>query len=184
MLLDSLYEPFANEKPEQWSRPREIVLYARKYLNTLIRLWYLRHGFKGSSFFLCRPLAFLVFHCLQDINDEMPTPELEATRSTLFLMAKGLREQGLSYYLAETLFRVVRARMRPEENQISRGIKDIADEEDDERKEQLRNVRSEWPVDILNESGNVGEEELGTLVEQYLHIHSSKSSISGSPTSA
>lgn len=119
----------------------------------------------------------MAFQCLSAIDDQMPEVELEATRSTLFLTAKGLREQGLNYYLAEALFRIVRGWMRPEESRISQGIAEIADEEEDERKAQMKSVRSHWPVSVAGKSGDGGIQRLETLVEQYLHVHGRKSSV-------
>lgn len=138
---------------------------AGRCLETLVRLWYLRHGFTATTSFLCQPLALIGFRCLEAIKRQDRADELEAIRSTLFLVAKGLREQSQSHYLAETLFRVIKGQMRPEEASLLGTIADIIDVADEGRNVQMRKVRSQWPVSIVVMPENLESSMLTRLVE-------------------
>ncbi|KAH8657914.1 putative C6 transcription factor [Xylariales sp. PMI_506] len=167
-LLMTLYEPFvASVGTQRALDPRKIATDASKHLQTLLRVYYLRHGFEAMDFFLCQPLMLAGFRSLNAIENQGDDDELEATRSTLFLMAKGLRDQSHNYHLAGTLFRVVKGRMRPEEVSLMKGISSFASDAEF-GKDQLRQaVRSDWPVTIICKSDNLEANRLTKLVEQF-----------------
>lgn len=53
------YEPLLDRKPnqDQEQSPRQIVNDASKFLQTLVRLYYLRHGFDAMDLFIVIPLV-------------------------------------------------------------------------------------------------------------------------------
>ncbi len=111
-LLLALYEPLLDAETDQDPSPQQIVTEARKHLQTLVRLYYLRHGFDAMDLFICIPLVLIGFQSLDAINEQTPSLELETLRSTLILAAKGLDSQRRSHYLSEALFRSYPGRMR------------------------------------------------------------------------
>ncbi|KAL9090123.1 MAG: hypothetical protein Q9165_005403 [Trypethelium subeluteriae] len=154
--------------------PQQILADARKYLQTLIRICYLRHGFHATDVFIAQPLALIGFMCLTTINQQMPVQELEATRSTLFLVAKGLRDQGRHYYLGQTLFRVIQGQMRPEESALLGGMVNIAAEMARPRQTGMKAVHSQWPASIVSSSVDVESQRSTKLVEQYTNLNMGK----------
>ncbi|KAK0671260.1 hypothetical protein QBC41DRAFT_315845 [Cercophora samala] len=94
---------------------------------TLLRLYYLRHGFGYGDQFLVQPLNTLGFWSLSKVQaiasqnhdlDQDSNNELKATRSTLLLAAKGLHEQSASFYLDRITLQLLRSKMRPQERQL------------------------------------------------------------------
>ncbi|KAM6520116.1 hypothetical protein FALCPG4_013667 [Fusarium falciforme] len=121
----TLYERFVSQPVSRSPSPQKIMSLATKHLLTLIRIYYLRHGFNETVLFICQPLALVAFMCLDAIDNQTPNFDLEATHSTLFLAAKRLRVQARSQYVAESLFQVVKGRMRSEELNLMRSIASI-----------------------------------------------------------
>ncbi|KAK8023274.1 Nitrogen assimilation transcription factor nit-4 [Apiospora marii] len=173
-LLLSIYEPLLDAKTTKSPSPHAVVADATRYLQTLIRLYYLRHGFESMDLFLVVPLVHAGFHCIDDIHthgDRLPPERLEVLRSTLILIAKGLHSQRSNHYLAEALFRVVRGRMRLQEASLLKTTLHFDEGEDDRKSAMVQAVRSHWPVTVVKKKEDLDEHILGNLVENYAHLN-------------
>ena len=170
-LILTIYEPLLDMKTDQEPSPRQIVADAQKYLQTLVRLYYLRHGFDAMNLFIVIPLMLAGQKCIEAIDEQTPLPELEVLRSTLILVAKGLYSQRRNHYLAEALYRVIRGRMRPAEVGLLRGTMDMNDIEGDEKRDMVQAVRSHWPVSVVRKKEDLDAHILTNLVESYAHLN-------------
>lgn len=94
---------------------------------TLLRFYYLRHGFSYGDQFLVQPLNTLGFWSLSKVHaivsqnheiHEENNSELKATQSTPLLAAKGLYEQSASFYLDRLTLQLLRSKMRPQERNL------------------------------------------------------------------
>lgn len=175
-LILTIYEPLLDLQATQNQQDslRQIVNDSSKCLQTLVRLYYLRHGFDAMDLFIVIPLVLAGFKCIDAISDQTPQPELEDLRSTLVLVAKGLYSQRRNHYLAEALYRVVRGRMRPQEVTLLRDTVDLDDDDDEKtagRQAMVQTVRSHWPVSIVRRDEDVEEYVLKNLVDNYAHLN-------------
>ncbi|KAM0558247.1 hypothetical protein ACHAPJ_004935 [Fusarium lateritium] len=84
-------------------------------LETLLRVYYLRHGFGWLDMLLLDYLVFLAFTNLHHLEDSTDPAQLESRQSTLLLAAKGVQEQGHIYFLAMTMFQLIYRDMKPKE---------------------------------------------------------------------
>ncbi|KID87760.1 hypothetical protein MGU_04998 [Metarhizium guizhouense ARSEF 977] len=159
-LILTIYEPLL-----------DIVDDARKHLQTLVRLYYLRHGFEAMDLFIVIPLMLAGYECIDAIGEQATGPRLEALRSTLILIAKGLYNQRRNHYLAEALFRVIRGRMRQEELSLLKTTVRLDEDEEDERRHMAQAVRSHWPVSVVKKKEDVTSHILKNLVETYAHLN-------------
>jgi len=171
ILLLSIYEPLLDAKTDHNPSPRHIVINANKHLQTLIRLYYLRHGFEAMDAFLTIPLILAGSKCLDAINEQTPVAELEVLRSTLLLITSGLSSQRRNHYLAEALFRVIRGRMRPQEAALMRGTIDLEKDEGQEKRVMIQAVRSHWPVGVVRKIEDKDSNSLRNLVKKYAHLN-------------
>jgi hypothetical protein len=80
-------------KTDQVPSPQRVVADASKYLHTLVRLYYIRHGCEAMDLFLVIPLMVAGFECIGAMDEQTPVTKLETLRSTLILVAKGLSNQ-------------------------------------------------------------------------------------------
>lgn len=91
-ILLALYQPFIGSPWPFHPSPFQVVSEADRSLQTLMRLYYLRHGFETMDTYILSPLAKLAFMALQTIAENSYPHSLTDTRSTLFLATKGLRD--------------------------------------------------------------------------------------------
>ncbi|EEU40043.1 uncharacterized protein NECHADRAFT_11983, partial [Fusarium vanettenii 77-13-4] len=154
-LLLTLYEPLCDVTTTEHPSPQQIVGDAKKHLQTLVRLYYLRHGFEAMDLFVVIPLMLTGYDCIDSIGDETPATELETLRSTLILIAQGLCSQRRNHYLAEALFRVIRGRMRPQELALLKGTMSLEEQEAVNELDDMQPVRSHWPVSVVKKQEDV-----------------------------
>lgn len=95
---------------------RDIIKHAEVRLETLLRLYYLRHSFESYDPLLMHWLMFLGDTVLQRLDSTsarlMSRSDVESMRSTLILCAKGLYDQGHNYHIAVLVYRLLRDRMK------------------------------------------------------------------------
>ncbi|KAM0425507.1 hypothetical protein ACHAPT_009296 [Fusarium lateritium] len=170
-LLLTIFEPLCDVETSQDPSPQKIVANAKKHLQTLVRLYYLRHGFEAMDLFVVIPLMLTGYDCIDAIGDQPPTAELETLRSTLILIAQGLYSQRRNHYLAEALFRVIRGRMRPQELSLLRSTMSLEEQEAVDEQDMMQPVRSHWPVSVVKKQEDVDAHILKHLVESYATLN-------------
>ena len=110
-LILTLFNPLLDIPTDKTPSPHQIVADATRFLQTLIRVYYLRHGYEAIDLFIVIPLMLSASDCVDalDAADTQTLPEeLELLRSTLILIVMGLSTQRKNHYLANTLFHVIR----------------------------------------------------------------------------
>jgi hypothetical protein len=127
-------------------------------LETVLRLYYLRHGFVRGDSFLGHPLNLLALTSLRQLLNTTTTttssfpsnPDLATTRATLILAAKGIYDQGRNYFINHAVLRLIKQKMgEVEREMLGRVIGESAREE-----EGGHGHGGVWDVD------NPGEEEV------------------------
>ncbi|KAJ3537587.1 hypothetical protein NM208_g6252 [Fusarium decemcellulare] len=169
-LLLTMFEPLLDVITIQEPAPLQVVTDAKRHLQTLVRLYYLRHGFEAMDLFIVIPLMLTGYDCIDAIREQPRRPDLETLRSTLILIAQGLYSQRKNHYLAEALFRVIRGRMRPQEYTLLRSTMSL-DEYEADKERDMQVVRSHWPVSVVKKPKDVDSHILANLVESYAHLN-------------
>lgn len=120
---------------------------ARRHLVTLLRLYFLRHGFESADSWLAQPLV-MVANMYIDLlkSGNLTAAEQIEAQSSLVLLVKGLRDQSHNNAIAEVVFRVTKAKMRPQDQQLllTEGI--VRAGEDEYRTQQMHEVQTQWPA--------------------------------------
>jgi hypothetical protein len=126
---------------------RKLLENARIRFETLVRLYYLRHGFETHSIFLVQLLSFLGFMHLRSLRDAPPS-ETDHWESGLVLAAKGIRDQVHNLYLAELVFLFLKSSMEPKSSHLLKYVDDIEYQPEKRKASIAEHVRSAWPVGI------------------------------------
>ncbi|OAA66323.1 Zn(2)-C6 fungal-type DNA-binding domain protein [Cordyceps fumosorosea ARSEF 2679] len=178
-ILLSIYEPLleAGSAPYQHT-PTEIVASSRRFMHTLVRIYFLRHGYEAMDLFIVVPLMILVDECLERMaagggpgGDDDDDAALDEPRATLMLVARGLHDQRRNHYLGEALWRVLRGKMRREELALLRRALGVDGEQgEEEQQEPAQVVRSHWPVSVVKKE-DLDSKTLGNLFECYAHLN-------------
>ena len=157
--------------PNDETSPQQIVSTATKHIETLVRLYYLRHGYEAMDLFIVIPLMLIAYECINVINEQTPKTKLEALRSTLILVTKGLYNQSRNHYLAKALFRVICGRMHPQERGLLKGTLNLDEEETAGRHDMEQAVRSHWPVSVVKNKDDLDSHILKNLVDDYARLN-------------
>jgi hypothetical protein len=142
----------------------QLLTDAKIQLETLLRLYYLRHGFESHDIFLVNFLSFLAFMHLRSLKDTAPA-EASNWHSGVVLMTQGIRDQARNMYLAEIVFRVLKASIGPESQHLLRYVSDIVDEQEDRNILFTERVHSDWALDIIGINEDPEKGRLENLVK-------------------
>ncbi|RKL34074.1 hypothetical protein BFJ72_g9561 [Fusarium proliferatum] len=125
---------------------QKVLSDAKIRLETLLRLYYLRHGFGSYDIFVIGLLAFVGFMQAKTLQSS-ETTGLESRRSTVVLVAKGLQDQSQNCYLARLVLRILKSSVGSD-NQFL--LEEVDDEQDDGEEDKVmeEQVKSSWPIDL------------------------------------
>ncbi|KAI4622139.1 hypothetical protein J4E83_004879 [Alternaria metachromatica] len=181
-LVTMTFQPFLErEKALNWPNnsgafqkytgfsPAQLYAASKASLQTLLHMFFHRHGFEAYYIFLLQVLVQLGF----DSIERLRTPEaqqehfpaiMKATRATLILCAKGLRDQGHNFFLSELVFRILRDKMNPVDVKLLKDWAHIKDE-DDREKSMMEHVYGEYPVNVESITSDPTEQRLNRLLQ-------------------
>lgn len=185
-IVINFYEPICATRQDLATQgggnsPCEIWKTASRHFETLLRLYYLRHGFDNGDTFLGQPLNQLAFISLNriltstttDTRDPSCSGELDATRSTLILAAKGMHDQGKSHYLCQVTLRMLKIKMGPAERDLLGKVIGDADGDDKETPQEqqvLREVRSKLAPSAVSIADSPEMHRLENLVREHMRL--------------
>ncbi|KAI1084060.1 hypothetical protein F5B20DRAFT_364446 [Whalleya microplaca] len=151
ILLISLFEPFERMGyVHENINPSDIIAESKACFETLVRIYYLRHGFELYDAMFLQFLHMLGFSALRDVLlVENSSLAHEAMRSTLVLCAKGLWDQGRNCYVAEVVFLLFRQSMNLENAGLLHDISDL-EESEDLLDRMVQEIRSQWPIGMFS----------------------------------
>ncbi|KAI1641662.1 uncharacterized protein F4817DRAFT_45273 [Daldinia loculata] len=159
-----------------------IITHAEVRLETLLRLYYLRHSFESYDPLLMHWLMFLGDTTLQKIDKSgivappaiaalSPPVSLESLRSTLILCAKGLYDQGHNYHIAVLVYRLLRDRMKVNDLDLMRThLFSAQGPADDEMPLMMQYIQAQWVAPIMTrDTGgtNPSKNTLDYLLREY-----------------
>jgi hypothetical protein len=166
-LVLTIFEPLLERHEAAETPLQQIITEARKHMHTLVRLYYLRHGFEAMDLFIVIPLMLVASEILDLMDKTLSPSDVETLRATLILVAKGLHSQRRNHYLANALFRVIRGRMPETEISLFRGVMNMDEADLLDRPNEMVAVRSQWPVSIVKKRAETDSHILTNLIENY-----------------
>lgn len=96
----------------------ELIHRAYIRIESLLRLYYVRHSFDTYDSYMLYYVMFLAQHTVEVLQQGCPPEHVDAYRSTLILCARGLHEQGKHTHLMGILFRVLRDLMHQRDRDL------------------------------------------------------------------
>ncbi|KAF4340441.1 nitrate assimilation regulatory nirA [Fusarium beomiforme] len=143
--------------------------HSRICFETIMRLYYLRHGFESADAYMAHDLAVLGFMALGKLKDGGRVQN-EDLRSTLLLAAKGLGDQGRNYYFPFTLFHVIQGEMSEEDKALLHQFMTSLKEDVISRQVRAKHVQAQYPCDIIKITDYPESKRLGNLIKQYVNL--------------
>ncbi|KAH7195460.1 hypothetical protein DER44DRAFT_830667 [Fusarium oxysporum] len=119
---------------------------AKIKMETLLRLYSLRHGFESYDIFIAILLAFIGFIHAKTL-DSSKMVDLESRKSTVVLVVKGLGDQSNNCYLARVVFRLLKGSIGSKNDFLLKEV-GIVEEDGEDEKAMEEQVNSSWPVDL------------------------------------
>lgn len=162
---------------------QQITELAGIHVETLLRLYYLRHGFSTTDLFLLAPLSHLGFSTLKKLSSRQYGSDLIGVRSSLALAVKGLHEQGQIQYLARTTCRLLQKHIGAEESSVMGQLPDLVEDAESLEMLKVHDAQCRWVPAALKLTEDPDAERLGNLLKQYrsmnLDTDSDQTSTSG-----
>ncbi|KAM5355044.1 hypothetical protein ACJ41O_001690 [Fusarium nematophilum] len=152
----------------------------RAFFETILRIYYLRHGFEHGNMMLTQYLAKLAFMALDKLV-ELATPNSSSSRldvgdsnpgaamSTLLMAQKGLSEQGKSYYFPQTMADAILGRTSTEDSYLPQEYASTQEDEG-EAKRREEQLEGQCPLDVLEISENVDRHQSENWIRQYAKL--------------
>lgn len=142
---------------------------AKVMLETIMRLYYMRHGFEIHDPWITASMAFIGNMAIDDLasNTANDAKILDYYRSTLILAAQGLKKQGNNYHVGTLVCIQIQNRMSPSDLQLVRTYISAAEANDTDQTLIAEHSHSEWPIPIIQTSGNLDDLRLNRLVKGY-----------------
>ena len=166
--------------------PRILLSNCKVCLETLMRLYYLRHGFEASDTPILRSLVTLSLMSIAELKaltSSSTTSSLAAiddVRATLILAAKGLHDQGRNYYVSQILYRITQKQMSPEDAKLMWKFVGVRTEESEAEQLRANHVKSQFPVNIVKITDDPGTQRLGDMMKKFSEIARESSAVSES----
>jgi hypothetical protein len=173
------------------------------YYETLLRLYYMRHSFRGADMLLTHFFAIFALSTLEKhtgskailAGQSMPNDiqsgetdgtddETDAARSSIVLVELALCHQGTNYYLPQTLFHVILNRLRARDANLVRRYADVAIEGDEARQLRAAHMRSHYPVSVTNITNPKTMNKLDSMMSEYADLSLETASESEPPGSS
>ncbi|KAH6953645.1 hypothetical protein DER45DRAFT_576136 [Fusarium avenaceum] len=148
-------------------QPSKAVTYALRCLETVLRLYYLRHSFEHGDTYLTYFLSILANTAIENMNrDSVSSDDVETLkilRATLILAVKGLYDQGQHVYVSSAMCRLIRDRMTNEDMNALRRHTTWKDDQP----LVPHYIRSTFPVTIVTMDENWQMETVENLAKKY-----------------
>lgn len=155
---------------------------------TIMRLYYLHHGFEVPDGHMAHNLMVLAYKGLSKRNIATKEPEAvhaaslsdKEARSTLILAQKGLRDQGRNYFLPCALFQIVEMEMLPEDREALYDSVPTTREELETLHSREKYISSQYPVGLSKINTPPESRRLGALAKEFTDIAATKARLSSS----
>lgn len=146
--------------------PKTVIAYLEASFETLLRAYYLRHGFEYLDSYL---IALLMEVCLASITEmaaHKNHDDLVAYKSTVILLARGIHQQGQSLFLGKMVYHLIKGKLGSAElAELERCLK--TENMTEIQSAGLAQVQMEWPVDIVSMSDNPETRRLRNLIKEF-----------------
>lgn len=174
-VMMHLLEPFASSDlsntliathPEVTQTVATLMQTARASLETIARLYYLRHGFTTYAPVMLQFLSALGFRYVADCRgSEMPPTRKVDVASSLLLALQGLSAQGSCAHLSNTVFRLMYDKLPIEMADLANSALGLSSPETPTSLTSSY-VRASYPVNLVNLGGDVEEQRLNNLLQK------------------
>ena len=171
-LLDTGAVPCADPLSEGAldSKIDEVVSSSVIRLETILRLYYLRHSYSFQDCFLNYHLSLLAritLEAMSTASGRLPDRNrLKSLRSTVILCIKGINEQGRNDHVAIIIYRLLRDSLVADDLEILKAHVTLFESVEDDAFV-ARHCRSQWPLPLIKVNGNPRAAGLDNLVKQY-----------------
>lgn len=148
---------------------RDVLLQTKLHLETIIRLYHLRHSFEHLDLFMIAPIHALFLLTAEEVANGDDTNQ-DARRSTLLICAIAAHRQGQSHFLGQTVLQILCGMMRPEDLVLLERIAKIPHETAQAVVDHARDIHSLWPASTTSIASDPDEHRLELVLRQYVGL--------------
>ncbi|PVH99462.1 hypothetical protein DM02DRAFT_643005 [Periconia macrospinosa] len=151
--------------------PTLAIYEASLLLETVVRLYYLRHSFDFYDPWVGFALTILGNTAIANLAAEADNGQhLDSYRSTLILSTQGLKTQSAYYHLGTLLTIQLQSAMTPEDLQLVRTYVTAAGVNDHDQRLIAEHSHSQWPLPIIGGNEDPEQVVLKNLVKAFEEV--------------
>lgn len=168
------------------TNPADILSEAKIRLETLLRLYYLRHGFEEFDLYLIAVLNLVFYYSVERGKESShgSAASHDDHSSTVILCAKGAHDQGQNHFLGQTVLLILRDLMSEKDLSLLHQYINVPSNTTREVISRSSNIQSMWPSGTTSITSDPEQHILNRLLEQYvgLSLEDSNSDTTGEST--
>jgi hypothetical protein len=148
------------------------MVHSKICFETIIRLYYLRHGYEGGNMVLLHFLAVISFMALtKDLGTYSrgsmdSASSQDATRSTLILAAKGLHDQSQNFSISAMILHVLRNQMAAADVNILGGYCTTTSEDPKLSEARGLHIKAQYPLNIVRMTNHPKSQRLEEMLRK------------------
>ncbi|KAL7952129.1 hypothetical protein V8C42DRAFT_306225 [Trichoderma barbatum] len=164
-----------NEVTDSQEPLQEVILHAMVRLETIARIYYLRHSFQFCDTYLGFFLSTLGLSAVGRLKSTTLEHErFKHLMSTIVLCIKGLYDQGQHVHVASAVYRLLRGRLSLAELKLVQAYVNW-NIMDDNGLLITQHIQSQWPLPIISKQKDTEATTLENLARQYNEMSVSSS---------
>lgn len=164
---------------------KQSINHSSMCFETLMRLYYLHHGYETPDGHMTHNLMILVYKSLAQVNALAITPTAahedsltsQEAKSTLILAETGLYDQGQNYFLPRALFEIVTKEMSDQDKNLLDAHIPAQQEDSETVESRQRYISSQYPVKFAVRDAALQdprERHLGQIVNEFMALAAKK----------
>lgn len=148
------------------------ITHSKICFETIMRLYYLRHGYEGGDMILLHFLAVTSFMALSKElvtssgSPSNSTSSPDAPSSTLILTAKGLYDQGHNYFISAMILHVLRKQMASRDADVLGRFCTDPSEDPELIKRRGMHIKTQYPLNIVKITNDPQSQRLEEILRQ------------------
>jgi len=154
--------------------PQAALAHSKMCFETLMRLYYLRHGSEAANIVFVHYLHILSIMSITTLKilsfHSTSLAAIDDVRATLILAIKCLNDQRQNYYMSEKIYNIIENQLSSKDTELVRKFVHVRKEDSEVRRLHAKHSQSKIPVDNAKITKHPENKLLSNLIQQLVDM--------------